>query len=65
MTRRRLGAAIEALEASPRASDCKILRDDNVTVYRVHVGDYRILYTVEDIVLVTVVTVGHRREVHR
>lgn len=34
--------------------------------YRVRVGDYRILYTVQDDVLVVaVVTLGHRREVFR
>lgn len=55
--RRRLGAAIDDLQINPRPPGCKILRDDHVTAYRVRVGDYRILYTVEDkIVQVTVVT---------
>jgi len=32
----------------------------------VRVGDYRILYTVEDdVLLVVVVTIGHRRDVYR
>jgi len=31
----------------------------------VRVGDYRILYTVaDDVLLVVVVTLGHRRDVH-
>jgi mRNA interferase RelE/StbE len=30
------------------------------------VGDYRIIYTVEDaVLLIVVVTIGHRREVYR
>jgi mRNA interferase RelE/StbE len=34
--------------------------------YRVRVGDYRIVYTVRDDVLVLLVlAVGHRREVYR
>lgn len=34
--------------------------------WRLRVGDYRILYTIHDEVLVIViVTVGHRREVYR
>lgn len=34
--------------------------------YRMRKGDYRILYTIEDAKLViTVVKVGHRREVYR
>ncbi|MBP7595109.1 MAG: type II toxin-antitoxin system RelE/ParE family toxin, partial [Candidatus Microthrix sp.] len=33
--------------------------------FRVRVGDYRILYTInDDILLVVVVTLGHRREVY-
>ena len=32
--------------------------------YRVRIGDYRILYLIQDdVLLVVVVTVGHRREV--
>ncbi len=34
--------------------------------YRVRVGDYRILYTIDDgVLLVVVVAVGHRRDVYR
>jgi mRNA interferase RelE/StbE len=33
--------------------------------YRVRVGDYRIIYTVaDDVLLVVVVTLGHRRDVY-
>jgi mRNA interferase RelE/StbE len=33
---------------------------------RIRVGDYRVLYTIaDDVLLVTVVRVGHRREVYR
>jgi mRNA interferase RelE/StbE len=33
--------------------------------FRVRVGDYRILYTVDhDVLLVVVVSLGHRREVY-
>jgi mRNA interferase RelE/StbE len=32
---------------------------------RVRIGDYRIVYTVEgDVLLIVVVTVGHRRDVY-
>jgi mRNA interferase RelE/StbE len=35
-------------------------------VLRIRVGDYRILYTIDDQVLtVLVVTLGHRRDVYR
>ncbi|MFH0902365.1 MAG: type II toxin-antitoxin system RelE/ParE family toxin, partial [Pseudomonadota bacterium] len=35
-------------------------------LYRIRSGDYRVIYTIEDKVLVVlVVKVGHRREVYR
>ncbi len=55
---------IEALSENPRPFDCKKLsaRED----YRIRYGNYRILYRVQDdILLVCVVKVGHRREVYR
>lgn len=34
--------------------------------YRVRVGDYRVIYTVrDDVLLIVVVTLGHRRDVYR
>ncbi len=37
-----------------------------VNIWRVRVGDYRIVYTIEDdVVLVLVLRVGHRREIYR
>ena len=35
------------------------------SAWRVRVGDCRIIYTIDDGVLLVVVTVGHRREVYR
>lgn len=33
---------------------------------RVRVGDYRIIYTIEDeVLLIVVVALGHRREIYR
>lgn len=61
--RRRLDAAIQALRADPRPPACKKLSGREE--YRIRVGDYRILYEVEDTVLrVLVVKVGHRRDVY-
>jgi mRNA interferase RelE/StbE len=58
-------AKILALGQNPRPQGAKKLRDrDNLL--RVRVGDYRILYRVEDDRLVVlVVRIGHRREVYR
>lgn len=64
----RIRAAIDLLAENPRSPSCVALQGE-VGVYRVRVGDYRIVYEVLDQVLVVqvvqVVRVGHRREVYR
>ena len=60
----RVMAAIHALADMPRPPGCKKLADQDA--YRVRVGDYRVIYEVNDQELrVVVVDVGHRREAYR
>jgi mRNA interferase RelE/StbE len=62
--RDRIGNAIDALAGAPRPPGVVKLagRDD----YRVRVGDYRIVYAVDDAErLVLVARIAHRREVYR
>jgi mRNA interferase RelE/StbE len=62
-TRRRIQGAITLLAEDPRPPAARTLRGR--PGFRVRVGDYRILYTVEDhVLLIVVVTVGHRRDVY-
>ena len=62
---RRIRAAIDLLAEEPRPPNCVALTGEE-SVYRVRVGDYRILYEVIDERLVIhVIRVGHRREVYR
>jgi mRNA interferase RelE/StbE len=62
--RTRIQAAIALLALDPRPPGAKALRGRDGL--RVRVGDYRILYTVHDeVLLVVVVTLGHRRDVYR
>ena len=61
----RVRAAIDLLADEPRPPGCVALSGED-SVYRVRVGDYRILYEVVDArLIVHVVRVGHRREVYR
>jgi len=60
----RMARAILNLEVEPRPAGCKKLR--GVNEYRIRVGDYRILFTLDDATrTVEVVAVGHRRNVYR
>jgi mRNA interferase RelE/StbE len=61
----RLKPKIDVLAATPRPYGSEKLSGDD-QLYRIRVGDYRIVYVVEDDrLLVLVAKVGHRREVYR
>lgn len=61
--RDRVRGAIALLAEDPRPPGARALRGR--PGLRVRVGHYRILYTVEDdVLLVVVVTLGHRRDVY-
>ncbi len=62
--RQRIVAAILALADDPRPSGCRKLSGRDK--YRIRCGDYRVVYSVEDFVLVvTIVKVGHRSDLYR
>ena len=61
----RIRAAIELLADNPRPPNCIALAGED-NVYRVRVGDFRILYEVFDQrLIIHVVRIGHRRDVYR
>lgn len=60
---RRMQGAIALLAKDPRPPGARALRGR--PGFRVRVGDYRIVYAVhDDVLLVVVITVGHRRDVY-
>lgn len=63
--RQRLVAAIERLADDPRPAGCEQLAGAH-NGYRIRQGDYRAVYAIDDEEqVVTIVKVGHRREVYR
>jgi mRNA interferase RelE/StbE len=62
--RERIAERLRALADNPRpVGSIKLAGED---LYRIRVGDYRIIYSIEDDRLVIlVVDVGHRREIYR
>ncbi len=61
----RIDAAVRALASEPRPPGCRQMAGYHNT-YRLRIGDYRILYRIhDDVLVVLVVRVGHRREVYR
>ena len=62
--RRRLVTKIQGLSGNPRPVGCEKLSGKEQ--YRLRQGSYRILYEIFDLkLIVSVVKVGHRREVYR
>jgi mRNA interferase RelE/StbE len=63
-TARRIQGAIVLLADDPRPPASRPLAGR--PAWRVRVGDYRVIYAVEDDrLVVVVVTIGHRRDVYR
>lgn len=62
---RRIARHIDALASDPRPAGAQMLRGPE-RILRLRVGDYRMLFQVEDKALaVVIVKIGHRREVYR
>ena len=60
----RILEGISRLEKNPRPSGSKKLKSRNL--WRLRVGDYRIVYEIHDMILIIlVVTVAHRKDVYR
>jgi len=62
--RKRVGNQIDALKDNPRPQGCRKLkgRED---FYRIQVGDYRVVYQIEDeVLLILLVRIGDRKEIY-
>ena len=63
--RSRVAKAIDALATEPRPSGVRKLSGAE-TLWRIRVGDYRVVYEIRDQeLIVLVVRLGHRRDVYR
>jgi mRNA interferase RelE/StbE len=61
----RIFSSLTQLETNPRPPGCRQLAGDS-GFYRIRTGDYRIIYTIEDdVLLVLIVKIGHRRDIYR
>lgn len=64
-TQKRIVRRLEELEFNPRPAGTEKLAGSR-DLYRSRVGDYRIIYRIEDaVLLVLVLKVGNRKEVYR
>ena len=62
---KRIAAKIDSLSENLPNPDTTKLKGDN-PFHRVRVGDYRIIYEIqEDVLIVLVVKIGHRKDIYR
>jgi mRNA interferase RelE/StbE len=60
----RILGAIRELAETPRPPGCRRLRDREG--WRIRVGDYRVIYSIDDSLhKVVILEIGHRRDVYR
>ena len=58
----RIRATINDLAISPRSSGCSKLYTGD---YRIRVGDYRVIYSIDDSAqVIAILAIGHRKEVY-
>ncbi|MEA5506539.1 type II toxin-antitoxin system RelE/ParE family toxin [Halotia wernerae UHCC 0503] len=61
----RIQTKIDDLAIEPRPNGVKKLKGEEKS-YRIRIGDYRVIYDIfDDVLLVSVVEVGHRSEVYK
>jgi mRNA interferase RelE/StbE len=64
--RLRIRERVNALADDPRPHGVVKLRSNRPDLYRIRIGDYRVVYQIRDeVLLVLVVEVGHRSQVYR
>jgi mRNA interferase RelE/StbE len=62
---KRVDACLMGLSENPFSGNVKKLVGSD-SMFRVRVGDYRIIYSVDnDILTVLIIKIGHRREIYR
>jgi mRNA interferase RelE/StbE len=62
---RRIGKAIDSLAENPRPAGSKKLEGQKEALWRIRVGDYRVIYLVEDVIkIVEIRRIGHRKDIY-
>ena len=56
---------LQGLADEPRPNGCKKLTGSTNT-YRIRTGDYRVVYSIfDDVLIIDVVKIGHRKEIYK
>lgn len=63
----RIVEAIDSLVEDPRPEGCKKLKGNLKPLrYRIRAGNYRVVYSIQDeVLLILVIEIGHRKDIYR
>ena len=62
----KISAAIDTLAETPRPVGSKKLKGEKEYLWRIRVGDYRIIYLIEDAVkIIEIRKIGNRRDIYK
>jgi mRNA interferase RelE/StbE len=62
---RNIRSRIDNLAYNPRPDGCLKMKGVKGFYYRIRVGDYRVIYTIEDNILtIEVIKIGHRKDIY-
>ncbi len=60
-----ISEAIDNLETNPRPKGCKKLKGETDYLWRIRVGNYRVIYSIEDALkIIEIRKVGHRKNIY-
>ncbi len=63
---KRIGIAIESLAAEPRSLGSKKLKGTEENLWRIRIGDYRVVYDIKEIIkIIDIKKVGHCKEIYK
>ena len=58
--------AIFSLADHPRPQGCKKLKGTYEDLWRIRIGDYRVIYAIEDIIkIIDIQKIGHRKDIYK
>lgn len=59
-------ASIDNLSSNPRPRGSKKLRGSKENLWRIRIGNYRIIYLIEDTIKILVIRkIGHRKDIYK
>ncbi|MBL4657202.1 MAG: type II toxin-antitoxin system RelE/ParE family toxin [Flavobacteriales bacterium] len=62
---KRVSKSIDSLSKNPRPKGSKKLKGSDENIWRIRMGDYRILYVIEETIkIVNIRKVGHRKDIY-